>query len=135
MTWYLLVRPSQEPYDSGKDPSGKYSTFTFDAVTLQEPSPDSLYEMGLLLEQAGVGIINESILFSKQAFVKTSPTIVLRDYGGQRDVSVQDRKSRRFQRLRTRLVAHATLSRDAKVMACDAYRALEVVRNREVTKE
>ena len=132
MTWYLYLRPLQEPYNSGVAASGRHFTFSFDVMSYQEPSSLSLQEIGELLEDAGVGVLSSTILLTSRAATPNVPAITLLDAGGLTDVSVQDTTERRFQQLVTRVIASALDENDARVLSWAAYNALQVVRNQEV---
>lgn len=130
MTWFLTIMPLSEPADVGEDAAGLRNA-VFEVLTTQENSSDTLAELGSILETAGVGVVGTSILFTSGARLSRTPTIVLKDAGGQGHLKRQD-DLLALQRITTRVVASATTQRAARDLAWAAYRALEVVLNQEV---
>lgn len=130
MPWILSVMPRSEPSDVGTDETGLLLS-SFEVLVLESKSSSTLDALGKILQDAGVGVIGTSILFTSAARVPRTPTIVLKDAGGFASVKTQN-NVRHHQRVAIRVLASAVTQRAAHTLAWKAYHALEVVRNKHV---
>lgn len=130
MSFYLEIRPIQEPFDLGLDDEER-AKVVFNVSIVKTPSVTLEEELMAVLVAAGVGVVGQNVFSSTSAAVPRGggPYLSVISTGGAPPLWNQNTNAPAYQRPSAQIVVRASTYLAARAMARAAYDALSVVRN------
>ena len=135
MTWYQRIRPLQKLIDLGADMDSGRARVAFNVEIKKGPSETLLEELVKILDDADVGTLNTNIFCGSKAQVPAEggPYLVLNETGGAPSEYIHNDRGPAYERPNVQVLCVSPKYKDARALLADAYEALSIISNRDVT--